>query len=78
MDLDRTKFLLILGADPDKWADRYGLLPFSTPCIDCGQELRTTIPFAQGSLRGLIAPKCSCGSEPPYCIVSADPNKDLF
>lgn len=60
------------GIDCDKWAKRYGLEPFSAPCDSCGAVLKTTIPIAVGSLRGLRAPMCTCGcGRPPYCVVES-------
>ena len=68
----REKFLLVLGSDPKRWAERFGIEPFSHPCIDCGEMLSTSLPFACDSLRGLIAPRCSCGNDrPPYCVVGS-------
>lgn len=67
---NRSKFLLILGIDSEEWADRYGISPFSCPCIRCNHVLTTSVPFAYNELRGLISPRCICGDEhPPYCII---------
>ena len=46
------------------------MVPFEHPCQGCGELRRTTLPFAQGTLRGLAAPPCPCG-EPfaPYAVV---------
>jgi hypothetical protein len=56
----------------------------------CGAMLTTTIPFAQGTLRGLQAPPCVCGyhrepkgpddvvSRPPYALVRDPKFGDLF
>lgn len=70
--LDRDRFLLVLGQDPEAWAARFGIEPFTHPCDGCGEPLSTTLPFASGELRGLIAPRCACGNDaPPYCVVGA-------
>lgn len=68
--MDRRKFLLGLGVDPKAWAAKHGIEPFSRPCEECGTEMVTTIPFALREMRGLIAPRCKCGSNnTPYCVV---------
>jgi hypothetical protein len=68
--LDRSTFLLVHGVTAEEWARRYDIEPFTHPCSDCGAELTTSIPFAKGELRGLVAPKCTCGNEgTPYCVV---------
>jgi hypothetical protein len=70
--LDPTRRLIIHGADPVKWARRYGIQAFTADCYGCGAARECTLPFAQGKLRGLIAPVCECGkANPPYCMVSA-------
>lgn len=69
----RATFLLVLGADPERWARRYGIAPFTHPCAGCGASCTTSIPFAAGDHRGLIAPVCACGHPtPPYALVRAD------
>lgn len=76
---DRDKFLLLHGACPCKWAKRWGIEPFTTECYRCGAPATSSIPFAAGSLRGLIAPVCTCGHPtPPYCVVRAYGHGDLF
>lgn len=68
--MNRDRFLILHGVDPVRWAKRHGIEPASHPCYQCGAELRTTLPFAQGELRGLISPPCACGFEhTPYCVV---------
>lgn len=69
--LNRSRFLRVYGADPVSWAERYGLEPFTRPCVDCGAEMTTSVAFASGPARGLIAPPCPCGSSdcPPYVAV---------
>jgi hypothetical protein len=75
----RSRVLVIHGQDPEAWAERYGIEPFSYPCSDCGKDLTTTVPFALGELRGLFAPACSCGNEQtPYCVVRDPKHGDLF
>lgn len=78
--MNRESFVEVLGYDPDKWAERYGLTPFSRACLDCGVPLVTTIPIAHGTLRGLAAPPCECGATdtPPYCFVREASHGDLF
>lgn len=69
----RATFLLVLGADPERWAKRYGIEPFTHPCIVCGESCTTSIPFAARGFRGLIAPRCACGHRTtPYALVRAD------
>lgn len=76
---DRSKFLIAHGVNADKWAVRYNIEPFSHPCGRCGTVLTTSIPFASGQFRGLIAPQCSCGNERPPCAIVRDPKYgDLF
>lgn len=77
--MTRDHFLLVHGQDPDEWAQRYGIEPFTHPCSRCDAPLTTTIPFACGSLRGLLAPVCSCGNElTPYCVVRDPKHGDLL
>jgi len=65
----RNRMRLLYGWDPGQWANRHGIEPFSASC-SCGETRTTTIPFAAGALRGMIAPQCSCGEpNPPYCVV---------
>ena len=62
--------LLAYGISTETWTKRFGVLPFSYPCIDCGEVLHTSIPFVQGDLRGLQAPPCICGNtQTPFAIV---------
>ncbi len=71
--------LLVYGISQESWTRRYGVLPFSHPCSQCGRMLTTTIPFAQGTLRGLAAPTCECGNEStPYAMVRDPAYGDLF
>lgn len=70
MTLNRKRFLRVYGADAKRWAARHGLAPFTAPCSRCGEQLHTSVPFAAGLLRGLIAPTCTCGNaRTPYCVV---------
>lgn len=60
---------MVAGVDPDRWARRHGLEPWSCPCERCGTVLTTTVPFAWGCWRGLVAPLCACGHpRPPFCV----------
>jgi hypothetical protein len=67
----RSKFLRFHGVDPVGFARRHGIVPFTHPCQECSEPLTTSIPFAAGTLRGLIAPTCHrCGCEiTPYAVV---------
>jgi hypothetical protein len=77
--MDRERFLIAFGVDANRWAARYGIEPFSHPCIECGAALTTTLPFAQGTLRGLVAPQCECGNKnTPYELVRDPAYGDLF
>jgi hypothetical protein len=69
--LDRRRFLVAYGVDPARWARRHDIEPAEAPCQVCGAPLRTTLPFAAGEFRGLLAPPCgACGNEiTPYCLV---------
>lgn len=70
--LNRVRFVrAIQGVDPARWAARWGLIPFDVRCR-CGHPQRTSIPFAVGDVRGLVAPPCACGALPPYCAVARD------
>lgn len=76
--LDRSKLLACHGVNPERWADRWGIEPFTAACQDCGATTITSVPFACGELRGLMAPPCeACGNEvTPYCVVGA--RRDLL
>jgi len=66
----RERFLIAHGVTAESWAARYDIEPFAHPCHDCGKPLTTSIPFAVGELRGLLAPACACGNtNTPYCLV---------
>jgi hypothetical protein len=68
--LNRSRFLIIHGITTKSWCARHDLEPYTRPCSRCGAGLTTTIPFAVGQMRGLMAPVCSCGNEnTPYCVV---------
>jgi len=78
-DFNRARFLVAHGADPVVWAKRHGIESFSTPCCVCGAVQTTSLPFASGQLRGLVAPMCACGHpNPPYCVVRDARFGDLF
>jgi hypothetical protein len=77
--LQRAHFFVVHGADPAAWARRHGIEPFTHPCPHCGASLATTLPFAIGTLRGLVAPTCACGNaNTPYCIVRVAGHGDLL
>lgn len=77
--MNSDRFLMVLGADAKEWATRYDIQPFSAPCEVCGATMTTSVPFVYSSLRGLRAPRCSCGSETmPYCVVRDYRAGDLF
>lgn len=76
---DPTHFLLIHGQDPKKWAARYGIDPCEYPCDYCKKIQKTTIPFACGQFRGLIAERCCDERQSPlYCFVRDPKYGDLF
>lgn len=65
--------LRLLGASERfvaAWAERHSVEPFSHPCEGCGAERTTTVPFAWGVWRGLVAPLCPCGHPRPIFCVS--------
>lgn len=71
--------LLIYGITAAAWTKRHGVEPFTTPCYKCGAPQTTSVPFVQGTLRGLTAPKCDCGHpRPPYAMVRDPRYGDLF
>lgn len=71
--------LIVHGATVAEWTRRFGIQPFSHPCYVCGRLLTTTVPFAQGTLRGLAAPRCECGDEAtPFCVVRDPRYGDFF
>lgn len=71
--------LVVHGATAEAWARRYGIEAFSHPCSECGRMATTTIPFAQGTVRGLQSPPCECGNErTPYVVVRDPAHGDLL
>lgn len=67
------------GISAEAWSKRYGVEAFSYPCSECGRMCTTTLPFAQGQLRGLQAPPCPCGNEKtPFGLVRDPKYGDLF
>lgn len=71
--------LYVYGVTAEAWTKRYGVAAFSHPCFDCGRMCTTTIPFVQGTLRGLASPKCECGNErTPFAMVRDPAHGDLF
>ena len=69
----------VYGVTAEEWTARYGVEPFSHPCGECGRTLTTTLPFAQGQLRGLQAPPCECGNkQTPFALVRDPKHGDLF
>jgi len=76
---NRSRFLFPIGTDPQRWAERYDLTPFTGPCSDCGAMLTTTLPFVNGDLAGLAAPGCECGNEnTPYCMIAKPGAPDIL
>lgn len=68
--MNRAGFLRVLNQDPKRWSSRHGVEAFTIECRFCGVDMVTSIPFAYGKLRGLIAPVCECGNDDtPYAIV---------
>ena len=77
--MTRERFLVVHGVTAEQWARRYDIEPFSHPCSKCGRTCETTIPFAHGTLRGLMSPPCECGNElTPYGFVRDPAYGDLF
>lgn len=77
--MNRNSFLRIYGISIERWAMRHDLELYTRPCSRCGALLETSIPFATGTFRGLVAPACECGNEnTPYVLVRADGHGDLF
>lgn len=71
MVVDTDKVIRVHGIDPEQWAERYDILPFTGDCPgQCGRTVTTSIPFAFRESRGLVAQQCECGARPPYCIVN--------
>jgi hypothetical protein len=71
--------LFVHGVSAEAWAERHGIQVFSYPCMACGLILTISTPFAQGTMRGLQAPRCECGNEStPYGMVRASKHGDLF
>lgn len=71
--------MIVHGITAEAWAKRWGIQPFSYPCSECGRMCTTSIPFAQGTLRGLQSPVCECGNErTPYGVVRDPAHGDLF
>lgn len=76
----RARWLIAAqGVDPVRWARRWGIEPFTFPCSQCERDLTTSIPFAVGALRGLVAPRCACGNYlTPYAVVRDPRAGDLL
>lgn len=71
--------LYVYGVTAEEWSTRFGVESFSYPCSECGVVLTTSIPFSQGTLRGLQAPKCACGNEKtPFGLVRDPAYGDLL
>ena len=69
----------IYGITAEEWTRRWGVEAFSYPCSECGRMCTTTIPFVQGSLRGLASPPCPCGNDrTPFGVVRDPAYGDLF
>jgi hypothetical protein len=70
---------IVHGVTAEAWSKRWGVSIFEHPCTSCGRPRRTTIPFAQGTLRGLMAPPCACGNiKGPFGLVRDARYGDLF
>ncbi len=77
----RAPDLTIHGVTAEAWAKRFDIEPCTHPCQNCGVPKTSTIPFARGTLRGLMSPPCAtCGDEAktPYCLVRDPKHGDLF
>ena len=76
---DPSSFIRVHGADPVRWAQRYDLVAFESPCQECGVVVVPSLPFATSDgCRGLMT-QCSCGHVgAPYCITSAPGCLDLL
>lgn len=67
------------GVSAKAWSRRFGIEVFSHPCSECGRMCTTSLPFAQGQLRGLQAPPCACGNvKTPFGLVRDAKYGDLF
>ena len=68
----------------DKWCERYKLTVKIRPCPKCQKLQTTSIPWASGEWRGLVAPKHECGEDYELSTaISIDKNernewKELF
>lgn len=77
--MNKQTFLLLHNEDPVKWAERFQIEAFEIACKNCGETLKTTIPFFTKEYRGLISPKCNCGNgDTPYCLVKAPGSNEFF
>lgn len=54
------------------WAKRYDIEIKSAYCIKCGKTIITSIPFALGKLRGLIADAHECETKSFVSVVFKD------
>lgn len=73
---DKPRFT-VYDVTVEQWTARFGVEPVSHPCSECGRMCTTTIPFVQGTLRGLAAPPCVCGNrKTPYAMVREPPSPD--
>jgi hypothetical protein len=71
--------LFVYGVTAEEWAAQHSIEVFSYPCSECGRMLTISRPFAQGTLRGLQAPRCECGNErTPFGLVRASAYGDLL
>ncbi len=80
MLIDKKRVIFFHGVDHVRFAERFGIEPCTAPCTDCCAPRTTTVPFACGEFRGLMAPPCIvCGHEgTPYCLVRDPKHGDLF
>lgn len=54
-------YLIAASETTENWCARYNLVPETSTCLHCNQEIKTTIPAFSKNWRGLVAPQCSCG-----------------
>jgi hypothetical protein len=64
----------VFGISAEAWTRKYGVVPYTRPCVDCGALRTTSLPFVQGGAHGLMAPTCACGNsdDAPYVVLLDD------